>query len=131
MLSGGEGLRLDRQDNKPGEIGWIDQEISGSQFKDSRLGKRFVNLTKQLWCGLGEPIPYACQDWSNVKAAYRFLSNERFNEENILQGHFQATEQRFGSAKDQNVLILHDTTEFSALLQEYFLACKILKMYFQ
>jgi hypothetical protein len=37
MLSGGEGLRLDRQDNKPGEIGWIDQEISGSQFKDSRL----------------------------------------------------------------------------------------------
>jgi len=33
----------------------------------------------------------ACQDWANTKAAYRFLSNERVDEYQILAGHFQVT----------------------------------------
>ena len=27
---------------------------------------------------MGQTIPSACQDWSNAKAAYRFLSNRSF-----------------------------------------------------
>ncbi len=54
----------------------------------------------------------ACQDWTNTKAAYRFLSNSRVNESAILAGHFQATKERF-QATDGPVLLLHDTTEFS------------------
>jgi hypothetical protein len=54
----------------------------------------------------------ACQDWANAKAAYRFFSNERVNEADILSGHFEATRGRF-SAGNGPVLVLHDTTEFT------------------
>ena len=39
--------------------------------------------------GIGESIPYACQDWANTKAAYRFFSNDDVSEDQILAGHFQ------------------------------------------
>ena len=50
-----------------------------------------------------------------VLTAYRFFSNDRVNEEDILQGHFDATRRRF-AASDGPILILHDTTEFGLSL---------------
>ena len=91
---------------------WVDQEIAAGEFADVRLGSRFCNLLEQIGDAVGESIPMACQDWANTKAAYRFFSNERVNEENILKGHFQATHDRF-TASDGTVLVLHDTTEFT------------------
>jgi len=71
-------------------------------------------LLEQLSDGAGETIPMACQDWANVKAAYRFFDNDRVNEKDILAGHFQSTRQRFmNSRSEEPVLVLHDTTEFS------------------
>lgn len=61
---------------------------------------------------MGESIPLACQDWANTKAAYRFFSNERVQEGDILSGHFGATRERFEAAEG-TVLLLQDTTEFS------------------
>jgi Putative restriction endonuclease/Transposase DNA-binding len=60
---------------------------------------------------MGAPLPLACQDWANTKAAYRFLSSERFGEDAILAGHFQATASRF-AATNGPVLVVQDTTEF-------------------
>lgn len=91
---------------------WLIQELSSCKFKDERLGKRFKTLCEQLWNGVGEPIPFACQDWANTKAAYRFFSNERITEDQILHGHFQSTKERFAKT-DSPILVLHDTTEFS------------------
>ena len=91
---------------------WIDRELAGSEFKDARLNKRFRKLFEQLSDGTGESIPLVCQDWANTKAAYRFLSNHRVTEGDILAGHFQSTRDRFAAA-DDTVLILHDTTEFN------------------
>jgi len=91
---------------------WIDQELAGCEFADARLGKRFKRFVEQLSEGIGETIPMACQDWANTKAAYRFLSNERVSEDDILAGHFQSTKDRF-RATDGLALVLHDTTEFS------------------
>ncbi|MFZ1167792.1 MAG: IS4 family transposase [Candidatus Sulfotelmatobacter sp.] len=91
---------------------WIEREVSGCEFKDARLGKRFRDLLEQIGGAVGETIPMACQDWANAKAAYRFFSNERVNEGDILSGHFQATHDRF-TASDGPVLVMHDTTEFS------------------
>jgi hypothetical protein len=93
---------------------WIDQELAGCQFKDMRLAKRFRKLLEQLSDGTGESLPFACQDWANTKAAYRFLSNERVKEDTILAGHFQSTRDRFAATDtDSPILILHDTTEFT------------------
>ena len=99
-------------DLSTGERAALDRELAGSHFCDARLGRRFRRLVGQLASRLGQPIPVACQDWSNTKAAYRFLSNGRVNEWSILAGHFQATEQR-AAATGGPILVLHDTTEFT------------------
>lgn len=54
----------------------------------------------------------ACQDRASTKAAYRFFSNPRVSEREILGGHFEATRARFRVTEGW-VLVLHDTTEFS------------------
>ena len=91
---------------------WLDDEVEGCRFADGRLGKRFRILLERLSKGLGETIPMACQDWASTKAAYRFFSNQRVSEREILAGHFRATRARF-QVTEGWVLVLHDTTEFS------------------
>ncbi len=92
---------------------WLGREVAGCQFQDVRHGKRFVTLLGQLSGQISGSIPFACQDWATTKAAYRFLSNARVDEEKILAGHFLCTRERVSSMKDCPVLVLHDTTEFS------------------
>jgi len=94
------------------DSGWLSEELAGCEFKDERLSNRFRTLTEKLWRGMGESIPFACQDWANTKAAYRFLSNDRVTEADILAGHFESTRERF-EASNGTVLVLQDTTEFS------------------
>jgi hypothetical protein len=67
---------------------------------------------EQLAEGVGESIPWACQDWASTKAAYRFFSNKRVREEQILAGHLQSTRERL-PAGDSTILVLHDTTELT------------------
>jgi hypothetical protein len=69
-------------------------------------------VLERLWSGMGQPIPFACQDWASTKAAYRFLSNDRVSEQDILSGHFQASADRF-KATQGAILVLQDTTTFS------------------
>jgi Transposase DNA-binding/Transposase DDE domain len=91
---------------------WIDAELAGCALGDRRLGDRLRRLLHQLEGAVGAPLPLACQDWANTKAAYRFLSNERFGEDAILAGHFQAAAGRFAATAGL-VLVVQDTTEFS------------------
>src|SRR6202163_904589 len=74
---------------------WLDGELAGCSLADERLNKRLRKLLAQIGNAMGQSIPMACQDWANAKAAYRFFSNERVNEGEILAGHFQATHDRF------------------------------------
>ncbi len=91
---------------------WVNQETEGCKFSDKRLGRRFNTLVEELSDCIGGSIPFACQDWANTKAAYRFFSNSRVSEADILGGHFDSTRSRFDAASGLT-LILHDTTEFS------------------
>ena len=91
---------------------WVEQELAGSSFKDGRLGRRLRKLLVQMADAVGAPLPLACQDWNNTKAAYRFLSNEAVSEVEILAGHFRSTRSR-AAAADGPILVLQDTTEFS------------------
>ena len=98
--------------DRSGAQDWIDRETVDGTFKDERLGRRFRTLLADIGGAIGASLPFACQDWANTKAAYRFFSNERVDEADILSGHFQATAKRF-AASDGMVLVLQDTTEFS------------------
>jgi Transposase DNA-binding len=91
---------------------WLDHELAGCSFADERLNKRLRKLVAQIGSAMGQSIPLVCQDWANTKAAYRFLSNDRVSEADILAGHFQSTRDRT-LATDGPVLVLHDTTEFT------------------
>lgn len=91
---------------------WLDNEFAGCHLADERLTKRLHKLLGQIGGAMGQSIPFACQDWANAKAAYRFLSNDRVNEADILAGHFQSTRDRT-SATDSLIFVLHDTTEFT------------------
>ena len=90
----------------------MEQELAAVRLPDARLEKRLQHLVEQMAAGLGRSIPLACQDWAATKAAYRFFSNERICEEQILSGHFEATRERLPRA-EVPVLVLHDTTEFT------------------
>ena len=90
---------------------WLDEELAGCRFGDGRLDRRLRQLVERMGAGFGESIPLACQDWVGTKAAHRFFSNEWVSEEQILRGHFDATQLRF-TASDDAILVLHDTTEF-------------------
>ena len=74
-----------------GDVSWVEKELEGCKFKDNRHGKRFQKLLNSLAEGMGESIPYACQDWANTKAAYRFFDNENISEQEILGGHLEST----------------------------------------
>src|SRR5215471_3928898 len=91
---------------------WVDRETAGCDFRDARLGERLRKLLAQIGSAMGQSIPLVCQDWANTKAAYRFFSNDRVSEADILSGQFQSTRDRVARA-DGLVLVLHDTTEFS------------------
>ena len=81
-------------------------------MEDVRHG-RLQQRLEQLPGRVGGTIPWACQDWENSKAAYRFVGNDRIGETNILADHFASTHERFAASSGFPVLVLHDTTEFS------------------
>src|SRR3712207_1788998 len=91
---------------------WIERELEGCRFADERLGRRLRTLLDRMAGAIGESIPFACQDWANTKAAYRFFANERVSEAEILGGHFRATRGR-SAGSGGPIMVLHDTSEFS------------------
>ena len=91
---------------------WLDKELSSCVFKDKRLGDRFKLLVQSLHGNHGKSIPQIFQEWGATKAVYRFLSNDRIEEHEILEGHFNQTQERIENCSGP-ILILHDTTEFS------------------
>ena len=91
---------------------WSHSEVDETAFKDARLGRRLVDLLCRLSDRMGSTIPLACQDWASTKAAYRFFSNPKVEEGDILAGHLEATKARY-AASDGPILVLQDTTEFT------------------
>jgi hypothetical protein len=91
---------------------WLDKEPVGCDLADERLNRRLRKLLAQVGGAMGQSIPLVCQDWANTKAAYRFFSNDRVNEADILAGHFLSTRDRMANQHGL-VLMLHDTAEFT------------------
>lgn len=81
---------------------WIDREAGAGHFKDVRLARRFGKLLGMMAHGIGESVPYACQDWANTKAAHRFFANAQVSEDQIMAGHFQCHAQPTGTDRPKN-----------------------------
>ncbi|UGB24892.1 hypothetical protein LPC10_18480 [Methylorubrum sp. B1-46] len=90
---------------------WWEDEFAACTFNDARLGQRLYRLVAQMDRSLGASLPFAYQDWTNTKAAYRFFANRRVSKAQILSGHFAAPRECV-RASEGPVLVLQDTTEF-------------------
>jgi hypothetical protein len=90
---------------------WFEKEVEASEFQDARLRKRFGMVLERLWSGMGQRIPFACQDWASTKAAYRFLSNDRGSAQDILSGHFQASADRFRTTRGPILIRMRSTND--------------------
>jgi hypothetical protein len=88
---------------------WIEAEVACSHFADERHRQRLRLLLEQFSGNGGASTSWACQDWANTKAAYRFFDNDRIDEAQILTGQFACTRERFQAARSSPVLVLHDT----------------------
>jgi len=67
-------------------LSWLDEEINTSAFSARRHATRFRSLMQKLWRGMGNSLPFACQDRAATKAAYRLLSSDRIDEQSCFWG---------------------------------------------
>jgi Transposase DNA-binding len=79
---------------------WFDRERAGPGLADERLTKRRRKLLELMGGAMGASLALACQDWANTNAAYRFFSNDRGSEADILSGHVQT----MGSGRQSQVV---------------------------
>lgn len=76
---------------------------------DERLDARYGVVLDQLWSNPTASIPAACGGWAETQAAYRFFSNEKVSETDVLMPHKERTIERI---REQKVaLVVQDTTE--------------------
>lgn len=87
---------------------WVENEFSHINFDDIRLSKRFRTIFKVFMGKAQENISAAFENWSEVKACYRFFSNSKVTWSKILQPHKERTLERMQSEK--KILLIQDTT---------------------
>ena len=78
--------------------------VAGSSFK-----KRLVQVATAITANPQHSLPKACDDWADLKGAYRFLSNPRVEPDAIQEPHRQQTYAR--CVGRPIVLCLQDTSE--------------------
>jgi hypothetical protein len=88
---------------------WAEQELGGAQLGDARLSRRLVKLATRLAESPSASIPQACRGDSEMRAAYRFLAQDKLDWQDILQPHWDAARERM--REHPVVLCLQDTTE--------------------
>jgi len=84
-------------------------ELEGVSLGDTRRNERAKTLLTRLAEKPTASIPHACRSWSETLGAYRFMENPAFEWRDILQPHWQRTQDRMG--EHEVVLCIQDTTE--------------------
>ena len=96
-------------------MNWGETEMGGINLGDKRLNARLIHLTNILSAKASASIPVACQNWAEVKAAYRFFDNQKVTAKKILEPHLTATLERIQA--QPVVLLLQDTTTLNFTYQ--------------
>ena len=63
---------------------WIEEDFKEINFKDSRLVKRFKNILGEFIKRAQSNISSTFDNWSSIKACYRFFDNKKVKAEVIL-----------------------------------------------
>jgi Transposase DNA-binding/Transposase Tn5 dimerisation domain len=90
---------------------WAARVAAGGEFIDRRLAARFADLLARWAARPADSIPQACGEWSQAKAAYRFLDNPRVTAAALLRAYVNTTVR--AGRRLPVVYILHDSTSFN------------------
>ena len=91
------------------DIHWAVNEFAEAELGDQRRTMRVIELAAALAQHPTAPLPEACGDGAMLKGAYRFLSNDAVEPQDLLHSHIEATYGRL--AQVPVVLAVQDTTE--------------------
>lgn len=97
--------------DRDGATSWCEEELAGVDLGDARLDARLINTAVQLSAQPLSSINQACEDWADVKAAYRLFDNEKVTLGKILYPHQMRTRERMQA--HSLVLAVQDTTFLS------------------
>lgn len=90
---------------------WVTEELKNTNLPDQRLNKRLMKIVEQ---GVEKPnmsVPQASGNWTNTKATYDFWKSNRFEYEDIIEGHRIQTVKR--ASQEDTVLVIQDTSDFN------------------
>ena len=88
---------------------WVEKEIEDVNLEDERLNRRLGIVLSALGNRPTSSIPEACGGYAEMKAAYRFFSNEKATFTFLLEPHVESTKSRISNYSV--VLLVQDTTE--------------------
>lgn len=87
---------------------WINSEFATLELGDQRLDNRAKSILSKLSFSPGRTIPQVFQSWKDIKACYRFFSNENTSLKKILAPHVEQTVSRI--KEYPLVLLANDTS---------------------
>jgi hypothetical protein len=91
----------------------IKSEFIKIELGDHRLSRRLEHLAELLGSDFQSNLPKACVDWKEIKAAYRFFSNNHVDPEKIQNTHFQNTLARMVDLEADPILLVQDSSSFN------------------
>jgi hypothetical protein len=89
---------------------WVEEELRTADLGDARLNERYRLLLDRMSGKPSLKFPALCKGRAEVEAAYRFLDNERVDEQGVLAPHRLATLDRIRAYPV--VIVAQDTSEF-------------------
>ena len=89
----------------------VGAEWTHLDLRDKRLDRRGLFIAGRVATAPGRTFPQLFPDRAELEAFYRFVENPYFGFEDLLKPHLHATRRRVSERGE--VLVVHDTTEFS------------------
>ena len=86
---------------------WVEKNFSVCELGDKRLTKRLTKVAANMLATPEKSLPQQNVEWSDVKAAYRFFSNDSSTFDKIAEPHWQQTRQ----TRRGRYLLISDTTD--------------------
>jgi hypothetical protein len=90
----------------------IAEEFAAAELGDPRRTRRLLSVAERALAAPGVGFPQMVADDGELEGLYRFLSNEYFEPEDVLEPHLAATYARMRQAPGVT-LVAHDTTDLS------------------
>ena len=87
-------------------------DFKRSQFGNTRLDKRALQISRALSAKPEDSLPEAIGDDQELQNTYRFLGHDWLSFEDLTRPHFEATAQRCHLIGD-DISVIHDTTEYA------------------